>query len=241
MIGRHEHDRASELLGLVELLQQASELAIDERHLAIVQRRPEAVRDIGRRFVRRVRIVVVQPEEPARRLSAGSRRKPLERCVGAGVRRTLDVRRSTGIVPAREVVLVLLEPAIESEPAIERKARHDGPRSVARLPEVLRGRLDSGSQHESAVVAKPVAERRQPGEDRCVRWAGQRRVRNRGLEAHATRGQRVQRRSGGGLVSVRTDTIGSQRVDRHEQYVRRIGGACSAGVGRTAGDRPSSA
>ena len=66
-----------------------------------------------------------------------------------------------------------------------------------------------------------------------MRWAGQRRVRNRGLEAHAARGQRVQRRSGGGLVSVRTDTIGSQRVDRHEQDVRRIGGACSAGVGRT--------
>ena len=161
---------------LVELLQHASELAIDERYLTVVWRGPEALRDVGRRLVRRVRIVVVQPEEPAWRLPAGSRREPLERRVRAGVRRTLDVRRSTRIVPAREVVLVLLEPAIESEPAIERKARHDGPRSVARLPEVLRGRPDGRSQHESAVVAEPVAERRQPGEDRCVRWARQRRV-----------------------------------------------------------------
>ncbi len=159
-----------------------------------------------------------------------------------GIREALDVRRSAAIVPAREVVVVRPRIRDRIRTGDRAETRRRGPAvSVARLPEVLRGGLDSGRQHESAVVPKAMAERRLAGEDRRVRRAGQWRMGNRGLEADAARGQGVERRSGGGLVSVAPDVVGSQRVDRHEQHIRRIGGACRAGVGRTAGDRPASA
>ena len=38
VVGRHEHDRASGLARCVERLQQAPELAVDERDLAVVGR-----------------------------------------------------------------------------------------------------------------------------------------------------------------------------------------------------------
>jgi hypothetical protein len=71
MVGGEEHDRALHLVAGVERIQEAGELAIDEGDLAIVWSLPVPLCEVRRWLVGGVRIVVMDPEEPARRWRRG--------------------------------------------------------------------------------------------------------------------------------------------------------------------------
>ena len=171
MIRRDEHERAIRLPSLPERLQQAAQLAVDERDFSVVGRRAEPFSQIRRRrLIGRMRVVVVDPQKP-RALRSGRGAlwpEPTEGRARRVVRVPLDVRGAPAIVAPRQVVVVHLEPAIEAEPAIERKPRHERPGAVAALPEVFGNRAHRGGEHEPAVVAEPVPERVAAGQNRRV-------------------------------------------------------------------------
>jgi len=122
------------------------------------------------------------------------------------------------------MVVVRVEPAIEAEAPVEREAGHERARAIARLPEILgRGRHGCG-QHEAAVVAEPMSGGSESGEQARVGRTGEGRVRDRGREAAAPRGQAVERGRGRSRVTVAADVIGAQGVDGHEEDVRTVGG-----------------
>ena len=65
VIRRDEHDRTVAFVPEIQCTKQTRELTVDERDLAVVRRPAVPLCQIRRRLVRRVRIVVVDPEEPA--------------------------------------------------------------------------------------------------------------------------------------------------------------------------------
>ena len=80
VIRRDEHDRARERTAGVERAEHAGELPIDRRDLTVVRQLRIAGGEVRRRLVRRVRIVVVDPQKPRRRWRAC----PSRRLVGRG-------------------------------------------------------------------------------------------------------------------------------------------------------------
>jgi hypothetical protein len=170
MVGRDEHDRAAGLSPGVERLQQTPELTVHECDLSVVRRSTVPIGQVcHRRLVWRVRIVVVDPQEPGSRLRSvlwTGRCEPAEHCVGRRIREAFDVRGPPSIVPLGEVVVIRLESAIESKPAIQREPGDEPGAVIAGIPEILSDGFHSRRQDESAVVSKAMPERRLAGEDR---------------------------------------------------------------------------
>ena len=210
VIRGHEHDRVIECAGVLNRLQQASQLTVHERNLAVVGRCGEARREIGRRLVRRMGVVVVHPQKPRRRSVARAHRgEPSQRHVRRRVRAAFHVGRPPRIVAAGQVVVVPLESPVEPETPIEREPRDEGARPIPRLVKVLGGGLQRWSEHEPAVVVKAMGRGGVAREDRRMRRARQRDVGHGGLEPDAAPREAVERGGRGAGVAVRAER------DRH--------------------------
>ena len=168
MVCGDEDDRARGFVRHIERPEQTRELAVDERDLAVVRRLTVPLGQIRRRLVWRVRIVIVNPEEPARLGRSGRTRRsePAKRRIGRRIREPLHVGGPATIVPFGQTIVVDLEPPVEPESAIEWEAGHEGRRTVARLPKILGRRFDLRRQHESAVVPEAVTDWNLAGQDR---------------------------------------------------------------------------
>ena len=233
VVGGDEHERAGEGARLLEPPQQPRELLVDERDLAVVRRIGEARGEARGRLVRRVRVVVVDPQEE--RAAVRGRVHPPQDGVRRRVGEALDVQRAARVVALRQVVVVHVEGAVEAEAAVQREARHERRRAVARLAEVLGGGPHVRRQRVTSVVPDAVGEGHRPGEDRRVRGSRERHVRDRGREAGAPCGEAVEGRRQCGRAPVAADVVGPQRVDRDQQHVRPAAGRRG---GRTGGRRP---
>ena len=218
MVRRDDDQRAVREAGPLETLEDHAELRVHERDLPVVGVAGESSRVVARRLVRRVGIVVVDPEEPGRRGSEPLV-EPLERSARGLVGRPLDVGRAPLVVSSRERVVVHLEAPVEPEPLLERKTRDERGRAVPGASERIGEGRDALRQGVVGVVADAVAERRQAGEDRGVRRPGDGRVGDGGVESHAAGGETVDHRRLRLLVAVAAEMICPQRVDRDEQDV----------------------
>ena len=173
-------------------------------------------------------IEVVDPQEP------GSGRSAFQPgpCGGRGqVRGPLHVGRAPPVVAVREVVVVHVEPAGEAEAPVQRETGDEGRRPVSRVVKGLGQGRDRVRQDVIAVVAYPVAKRREAGQDRGVRRRRERHLCDRGREARAAGRERVEHRGGGAGVSVAAQVVGAEGVDRDEQDI-------GPGCGRGSGTRP---
>jgi hypothetical protein len=143
MVRGDEHQRPCGLGARIDRLQHARQLTIDEGNLAVVGRAGEALGQIGRRLVGRVRVVVVDPEEPGRRARARRRRRAekAQHRVSRGVGEPLDVRRAAWIVAPWQAIVVGLEATIEAESAIEGKGGDECGGPIAGLTKVFRRAL----------------------------------------------------------------------------------------------------
>ncbi len=215
---RDDGDRAR--LGDVarERRDEASELRVHRRDLTKVRvaRVARAVR--LRRLVRRVRIVVVDPEEERRLPRGGSSSASAASVVSRDDRST---------APAGKLVVIDVETACQAEPARERERRDERRGAVAGGVEAL-GEERRLVRQAAAVLVNAVAGRIEAGHHRGVR-------RQRlgdgcvGLrEAAPARGERVER---GRLDPFRVgpDRVGARRVQRDEEDRRpptRAGRGC---------------
>src|SRR3954471_234750 len=140
MVGRDEHDRAAGLAAGVERLQQTPELTIHECDLSVVWRLTVPIGQVCDRWlVRRVRIVVMNPQEPRSRLPSLPRAggcEPAEHRVGRRIPEAFDIRCPPSIIPLGQVVVIRLESAIESKPAIQRKAGDEPGSVITRVAEI---------------------------------------------------------------------------------------------------------
>jgi hypothetical protein len=203
-------------------LEEPSELAVDERNLAIVRRLPEALADRAWRLVRRVRIVVVHPGEPGKLSGTGRRRggfQPAQDCIRGRVGEPLDIRCSAAVVALRQPIVVDVKPAIESKPPIQGETGDKCGRTISGLAKVFGRHPHLRGKHVAAVVAEAMAEWRLPGEDRRVRWSRERSVRDSCREPHAFRSQSIHSRRRCAVVPVNADAVRAQCVHRHEQNV----------------------
>ena len=90
---------------------------------------------------------------------------PAEHGVGRRIREALDIRRPTPIIPLGQPVVIRLESAIESKPAIQWKPGDKPGGVIARVPEILSHGFHVRRQDESAVIPKAMPKRRLAGED----------------------------------------------------------------------------
>ena len=188
--------------------EQAPELVVHRRHLALVGVGREAAAErLGRR-VRLVRVVVVDPQETRPRLR---RRQPGDGAVGRLTRAALDH-------PGRELVVVALEPARQPELAFERVAGDERSRRVSQTAQPL-GEQRHCVRQAAAVLVHAVAAGVEAGQHRRVRRQRRRRGRVGVREAHpACRKCRERRRSRRGVL--RRQRIRARGVERHQQQRR---------------------
>ncbi len=217
MIRRHQHDRLPSASDLAPGVQQHAELLVRERNLAVVRAvvktRPEGLRRIGRR----VRVEQVHPHEDGPR--GGRLPQPRQRRGHRLVSAAFDVGGPRRVVAAREPVVVDRKATTEAEPVVHRKPGHEGCRLVAGLREPLGDRGHVGAENEPGVVANPMAQRRQAGENRRVRGQRQRNVGHGVRKPDAPRRQRVDHWRRRAPIAVAAQMVRAERVDRHEQDV----------------------
>ena len=247
MVRGHEDEGARRPALRLQEPQQPAELRVHEGDLAVVGAAGEPRREVRRRLVGRVGVEVVDPEEPR------GRRPRFQPRPGRGrrlVRGTLHVGRAAPVLAVGQVIVVHVEPAREAEAPVQREPGDEGRRPVPRVVEGLGQGGDGLGQHEVAVVAHAVAKRGEPGEDRGVRRCRERHVGDRGREARAAGGQRVEDGGRGAGVTVAADVVGAEGVDGDEQDVGpgpsrggrtrpRARTGERGGQGRDRGERPA--
>ena len=109
-----------------------------------------------------------------------------------------------------------VEPLGDAEASVEHEGGDETGRGIAGGAQHLGKREGVVLQAEGAVVAHPVAQRQLAGEDRCV--CRQRR-RHRGchlLEAHPFARQAVEVGRLDVLVSIGSEVVGAQRIERYQ-------------------------
>ena len=219
--------RAGELPLLLQLPQEAAELRVDERHLAVVRLGARSARRT-RRAARRAR--GGRSSGPrgrrggARGAGSGVGQPPQDR-VGRGVGEALDVRRAAGVVALRQVVVVGLEAAVEAEAAVRGGSRTRTPPSGSRPSRSPRPRCGPGPAGRSR-RCRGSRGRAGCSPVRIEAWEGP--VSGTWATAVAKRTPRAARPSSVGVSAwastVAADVVGAQRVDRDQEDVRPLGG-----------------
>jgi hypothetical protein len=135
----HDYDdRAIEEVVCVQVRDDAAHLRVGEGNLCIVRAAAQTGGVRFRRFVRRVRIVQVEPAEEARAACAV---EPPQCLVHDFVRRPLDVpQRDPAVLRQVEVVEVRVEPLIEPPLRVQDVGRHERAGSDLPLFQELRER-----------------------------------------------------------------------------------------------------
>ena len=195
-------------------MEERPERAIDERHFAVVGLIVVGRGEISRRLVRRVRIEHVHPGEEAIRGLADPVDRTRDDLVTSAFRhREADVSLELG-----DLIVVHVEPRREPEALRQRKPADERARGKARR---LKARGERGRailDAKAAVVAHAMLVRQPAGEDGGVRRKRHDGVRVREREARPARGEPVEVRRLR-APTVRTERIGPERVDGHEQDV----------------------
>ena len=198
--------------------EEASDLPVDVGDLAGVPAGGGRALPVARRQVRRVRIVVVHPEEI--RAAGWELRRPGER----GARDEGGVPLRISLLPeplGDHEVVVDVEPPREAEAAIENARRHERGRAVAASRERFRESRDPRRKRGHAVVANAVGRGLETGQDRAVGGQRQRRCRQRVPEAHARLSQGVEVRRQRGAALDPPDVIRPRRIERDQDDRRR--------------------
>ncbi len=241
--GHDDHGAIVEALR-AQPVEEAPDVQVGVRELAVVERGAIGAErlHLGVRLVGVVRIVVVDPEEPA---LGGVAIEERERLVGLLARRAAARLLGPGAgdagVQAGVLVVVLggalvhVADAIEVPVVGDRAARGEAERGE-RLGDRGGGGGEAGPALDRGVVGD--VERQPAGEDRGDRVARRRRVRPAVHEQRAGRGERVEVRRGPARVAVGAEVIGADRVDRDEEDVE-AGAAGRAGRARTRPRRAS--
>ena len=165
-----------------------------------------------------MRLEEMHPEEE--RLAGGARgRQPGERLVHDRPRGPLV--REPAIRAARHPVTVDVEPAREAETPIERVGGDERAGGVARVVQ-RRGQRGHRRRRRNAVVARAVSGRVTPGQQARVRRQRDRRRREGAIEPDPLAAETVERRGPRGGIAVGAHVVGTQRVDRNQDEVRRL-------------------
>ena len=216
VIAGNDDDGTSHQPARAERVEQARELRVGVCDLAVVRRRgPRA--ELGRRIVRGVGIVEVDPQK--KWLMADGRwlaAEPGERAVDDRRRRSLGFEAIGRVGIARDLIVVGVEPLRQAEAAIEHERADKRRGLVAGVLQSPRDRLVRLGQRVDPVFADAVRRRQQPGVNRRVRRQGQRHGAAHRGEPDAGRGEPIDRRRDTG-----TDAVRPERVDGHQQQVRR--------------------
>jgi hypothetical protein len=195
---------------------------------AIVVRRDEEARILGRRRIRCVRLEEVDEEEEAFRRGVG------EPCGGA-----LGGRARVG------EHLVRLEAAIEADRRSDPGVADERGGAEAAVVQHARERRMCGVEAahvRQLALARAVVGRQEAREHRREGRQRPRRRADRGLEEHALACERVDARRRRARIAVATEMIGPERVERDDDDVRgrrRRRGPGARGQERDGGDRTS--
>ena len=222
-------------LVLVQPVQQLPDQGIGEQHFCVV-RSVRITADPGRPGLRRLvgpmRVVEMDPGEEAFVLHFVH---PGERRVEDLVSGALHAVEADALELAEvEVVVVALEPLIQTPAGIHHEGGHETARPIPRVPKHFRERLGVLAHVVAAVVPDPVEHRVGPGEHRGV---GGQRERNRGgclLEEHALGGDPAERGRFDAVVAVLAEVPRREGVERHHHHVQRPDGVRPAGDPGTA-------
>ncbi len=220
VVAGHRHHGLPGQAALLERRQQAADLLVDRGDLAIIGTPGMALAVRRRRRVGGMGVVQVDPEEEGTGVIGPGRGEPGEGAVDHLPARPFGFEGRAGDRIPLDLVIVDLEPAPQAEPAVEHEGADEGAGAVA-LRREQRGQggrpLGEGAD---AVVAQAVMRRQKAGEHAGVRWEGERH-RRRGLrEAHPVARQAVEPGRFGCPVAIRADSVGSHRVEGHEQQIR---------------------
>ena len=195
-------------------IEERTERAIDERHLAVVRLRAVLRGEIVGRPVRRMRIERVHPREELARLFAD----PVGRARDDDVRAPLGQREVHFALHLRHLIVVDIEPRREAEALRDGEAADEGAGREAQRLQHRRERGRAFLDAEAAVVAHAVFVRQTAGQDRRVRRQRHHRVRMREREPRAVRGQAIEV-GRLGRTAVARKRVAAQGVDRDQQDV----------------------
>jgi hypothetical protein len=212
--------------------EQAADLGVDERDLAVVGTTGELAREPRRRRVGGVRIEEMDPEEEGSR--AVELVEPSQRAADGGVGAALRHHAELLGPTALEIVVVDLEPLGQTEAAVEHRRRHERGGAIAAPAQRLGQRGGVVAESVQAVVADAVRRRIAAGQHRGVRRQRDRRRGIGALEAGPPSRQLVERRGARVAVTVGADAIGARGVERDQDEGRldRDGGLPSAAAER---------
>ena len=199
--------------------EEASDLPVDVSDLPGVAASGGHALPVARREVRRVRIVVMHPEEV--RAAGWEARRPAE----GGARDEGGVPFRVSLLPGSlgdHEVVVDVEPPREAEAAIQNARRHERGGAIAAAGERFRERRDPRGKRGHSVVADAVGGGLETGQDRTVRRERQRRSRQRVPEADSALCEGIEVRGQRGAALNPTDVIRPRRIERDQNDGRRL-------------------
>ena len=220
MVAHDDDDRAVVDAELLQLRDDAGDLAVGEGNLAVVgvPLVPRGER-LGR-VVRRVRVVQVDPGEERPAFGAVD---PRERLVDRLVAGPLDgAQRHRALLAEVEVVEVGVEALVDAPLRVEDVGGDEAAGAVAVGLQDLGERQLVRAEEEASVVAHAVLGRELAGEQARVRGQGERRDRLGLLEQDALAGELIEGRRLDVLRAVRLHAVGARRVERHHHQVQRL-------------------
>ena len=201
-----------------QIVEERRKRRVDGGHLAVVRLVRVLAVEGRRRLVRRVGIEDVHPLEERRAWLALLVGEPRARERHDGRRRALGHDELGRLARLAEPVVVDVEAGVQPEARVQRKRADEGARRVAGLLEQRGDRRRARGEPVAAVLAHAVLVRVFARQDAGVRGQRERRLRVREGEAHAFRGEPVERGRARG-AAVAAERVGAERVDRDEQDV----------------------
>ncbi|MFO0980451.1 MAG: hypothetical protein U1E76_01690 [Planctomycetota bacterium] len=204
VVGGDHHHRVLELAARAQMIEQATQLVIEECDLAIVGPGRELLAERRGWIVWRMRVVVVCPQEPRPRIGV---LQPRDGAVGDLIG-----------APFGAHGIVAVEALVETVARRERHARNHRAGAIAGSAQHVGDRGRAFLEPEDAVVAHAVRERPQRREDR--RMARQRggHLRDRVLEQHSGARHGIDVRGGRATIAVAPEMVGARRVERDQQH-----------------------
>ncbi len=208
---------------LLQIPHQSANLLVRKRNLPIIGT-VGILMFVGLgRVIRKMRIVQMHPQKKLllRRLSLPVLSQPLQRDGRHFISGTFHFVDVLLVQSAEiEVVVVKIETVVQSKPRIEHRRRDHRPGRISRLLQHrCHGRL-RWAELVSGEVMHPAQHRIRPRQHRRMRRQCHWNHRKRPLKARSIRRQPIHIRSLDLLVSIATDMIRAQRINRNQHHVQ---------------------